>query len=376
MRQGRIRLGSISGIAITLHYSWFVIAALLTMSLAGQLTAVNDTWPAALIWGLAAVTAVAFFAAILLHELSHAVVARARGTPVPSITLFALGGVAQMGREPDSARSEFLIAIAGPIASVVLGLSALQLAAALGWTFDATPRSPGLAMLVWFGFINLTLALFNLIPGFPLDGGRVLRAAIWGWTGDHVRGTRIAAGIGQIFAVGLIVVGILSMFRGAGLGGLWLALIGMFLSGAARAEMMQTTMMHNLRGVRVGDIMSRDCPTIDRGQPVADIADTVLRTGMRCFFIMDRDRVAGLLTLRDLRAVPRDRWLDTSAADVMQPVERLHHVDADAPVAHALAEIGRRDVNQLPVLDHGRLEGIISRDQILRLLSARAELST
>lgn len=374
MLRGQIRLGRIFGIEIGLHFSWFIIAALLTMSLAGHLYAVNQQWPQALIWTAAGIAALAFFAAILLHELSHAAVARARGVPVPSITLFAFGGIASLSRDTTDPRTEFWMALAGPAASVVIGITALALASLLGWNRETTPGAPGMVMLVWFGFINLTLAAFNMIPGFPLDGGRVLRAIVWWRTGNQMRATRVAATLGQAVAFGFIIVGLFSFFRGAGFGGLWLAFIGLFLSDAARTAAFQTTLIESLRGVRVGDVMSHDCATIGRGTAVAEVAEEVLRTGRRCFFVVDEGRVAGMVTPHELRAVPRDRWDVTPVAEAMQPVERLHQVDADAPVTQALDAIGREDVNQLPVLEHGQLRGVISRDQILRLVSARAEL--
>jgi Zn-dependent protease len=375
MVRGQLRLGRIFGIEIGLHFSWFIIAALLTMSLAGHLYAVNRAWPTGLVWTAAAVTALAFFAAILLHELSHAAVARARGVDVPSITLFALGGIAHMKRDTADAKTEFWMGLAGPFTSVVIGVGALGLASLLGWNFQATPDTPGIVMLVWFGFINIMLAAFNMIPGFPLDGGRVLRAILWWRSGNQIRATRIAATLGQIVAVGFIMIGFLSFFFGAGFGGLWLAFIGLFLLHAARSAVLETTVMEGLRGVRVGDVMSRDCTTVERGTAISDVAEEVLRTGRRCFFVVDDGRVAGMVTPQELRAVPRDRWDATPAVEAMKPVERLHRVDAGAPVTQALDAIAQEDVNQLPVLEHGRIRGVISRDQILRLVAARAELS-
>ncbi len=375
MLPGQVRLGRILGIDIGLHFSWFIIAALLTMSLAGHLYAVNPAWPRGLVWTAAGLTALAFFAAIVLHELSHAAVARARGVPVRSITLFALGGVAQMKRDVADAATEFWMGLAGPVASVVIGAAALGLASALGWNFDATPQTPGMVMLVWFGFINITLAAFNMIPGFPLDGGRVLRAFVWWRTGNQVRATRVAAVLGQIVAVGFITIGFLSFAFAGNFSGIWLAFIGLFLIGAARSAVLETTLMEGLRGVRVGDVMSRDCVTVDRGTAVADVAEQVLRTGKRCFLVTDAGHVTGMLTPQDLRAVPRDRWNATQAAEAMKPIGRLHQIGAGEPVAKALDAIVQEDVNQLPVLEEGQIRGVISRDHILRLIAARAELS-
>jgi Zn-dependent protease len=373
--RGQIRIARIAGIDIRLHYSWFLIAGLITVSLAGQLYLVNAGWGPGLIWSVAIVTALAFFAALLAHELSHAAVARARGIPVPSITLFALGGLAHMGRDAADPRTEFWMGLAGPAASLVIGLAALGLARGLGWELDATPSNAGMVMLVWFGGVNILLALFNMVPGFPLDGGRVLRAIIWWATNDRVRATRIAGALGQVVAVGLIIIGLLTFFRGAGFGGLWLAFIGMFLFQAARSSTAEVEIAEALKGVRVGDVMARDCALIERGRPVQDVANELLRTGRRCFFVMDDGRVAGMVTPGEIRSLDRDRWTGTPAGQIMRPVERLHRISADAPVTEALEVLGREDVNQLPVLEEGRLRGTISRDQIVRLISARSELT-
>jgi Zn-dependent protease len=375
MLPGQVRLGRIFGIEIGLHFSWFIIAALLTMSLAGHLYAVNSAWSRGLIWTAAGLTALAFFAAIVLHELSHAAVARARGVPVSSITLFALGGVAQMKRDIADAATEFWMGLAGPFASVVIGVAALALASALGWHFNAMPDTPGMVMLVWFGFINITLAAFNMIPGFPLDGGRVLRAILWWRSGNQARATHVAAVLGQIVAVGFIMIGFLSFGFAGNFSGIWLAFIGLFLIDAARSAVLETRVREGLRGVHVGDVMSRDCVTVDRGTAVSDVAEQVLRTGRRCFFVTDDGRVAGMVTPQELRSVPRDQWTATPAAEVMKPVERLHLIDAGEPVTKALDAIVQDNVNQLPVLEQGRVRGVISRDQILRLVAARAELS-
>jgi Zn-dependent protease len=208
------------------------------------------------------VTAPLFFAALAAHELSHAMVAKAQGLPVRSITLFALGGVACIEKEAMNPKTEFWMGIVGPIASAIIGVVCLGLAWALGWTAMETPTTPLLAMQVWLGYINIILALFNMIPGFPLDGGRVLRAIVWWVTANSARATRIAAGVGQAIALIFMMWGILRFFGGAGLGGLWLAFIGWFLLEAAGASVAQVEAAEGLRGVRVSDVMMRDCPTV------------------------------------------------------------------------------------------------------------------
>src|SRR5689334_1800471 len=227
--KAQIKLGRVFGVEIGLHYSWFIIAVLITLSLAQQFQLTNPAWSVTLRWGLGLITAVLFFAAIIAHELSHALVARRRGLPVRSITLFALGGVAQLEKEAEDALTEFLVSIVGPIASAVIGFVCLLLAWALGWTRMAEPTTPLAAMLVWLGYINIGLAIFNLLPGFPMDGGRVLRTAVWWRTGNMQRATRVASLTGQFVAIAFIIFGILRFFGGAGFSGLWTAFIGWFL---------------------------------------------------------------------------------------------------------------------------------------------------
>jgi len=205
--KAQIKLFRIWGIQIGLHYSWLLIALLVTLSLAGQFQATNPQWGANVVWVIAILTALLFFAAIVLHELSHAAIAKARGLPVKSITLFALGGVAQIEKEASDPKTEFWMGIVGPITSALIGGICLALAVLIGWDPTARHQSPQLAMLVWLGIINIALAVFNMVPGFPLDGGRVLRAIVWWITGNAERATRIAATTGQAIAFVFIIVG-------------------------------------------------------------------------------------------------------------------------------------------------------------------------
>jgi Zn-dependent protease/CBS domain-containing protein len=374
--EAQIKLGRIFGVQLGLHYSWLLIALLITLSLAGHFSATNAHWGSVSIWILAIATSLLFFASIVVHELSHAAVAKARGLPVRSITLFALGGVAQIEKESADPKTEFWMGIVGPITSAVIGVVCLALAWALGWSAGATPGTPLLAMAVWLGYINITLAAFNMIPGFPLDGGRVLRAIIWWNTKDPSRATRIAARVGQLIAFGFIMSGFFRFFTGAGLGGLWLAFIGWFLLVAARESQTRVRVAEDLRGIRVGDIMTRECPTVDRHFNLQSFADDyLLRTGRSCFFVVENGHIAGLVTPHEVKEVARNRWPYTTVGDIMRPLDKLHAVDPDTPVADALESMGRDDINQLPVVSDHRLEGVISRSHVLRLLQARAELN-
>jgi len=373
--QAQIKLGRIFGIQIGLQYSWLIIALLVTLSLAGQFEAENPQWGGAAIWATAIVTSLLFFFAIVLHELSHAAVAKRRGLPVRSITLFALGGMAQMEKEPGDAKTEFWMAIVGPIASAIIGALCLLLAWALGSAPTGTPTTPAVAMLMWLGAINIGLAIFNMIPGYPLDGGRVLRAIIWWSTGDAARSTRIASSVGQFVGFGFMVFGILRFVGGAGFGGLWIAFIGWFLFKAARGSYQQLAVAQGLRGLRAVDVMSNDCPVVssrDNLQTLVD--DHVARTGKRWFIVEDQGSIVGLITPAEIKAVPRNRWPYTIVDDVMRPLAQLHTVAPETSAAEALETMLRDGVNQLPVVLGGHLEGMVSRGHILQVLQTRAEL--
>lgn len=373
--ESQIKLGKIFGIQIGLHFSWILIAGLITFSLAAHFRDVNADWGAGVVWTAAVVTGLLFFAGIVAHELSHALVARSRGLPVRSISLFALGGVAQIEQEPEDAKTEFWMAIAGPLMSVVIGVGCLAMAFALGWSPEREPGTPVLAVLVWLGFINIGLAIFNLIPGFPLDGGRVLRAVVWWATGNARRATRVATTVGQIVALGFILYGLYSFFTGGGFNSLWLAFIGWFLMNSARTTYARQELTESLRGVTVGDLMARECATMEPYTNLQTLVDEhLLRNGGRCFLVMENGEVGGVVTLDEVKRVSRNRWPYTTVSDVMVPVEHLHAVSPETPVTEALELIGREDVSQLPVVSGGHLAGIISRERVLRFLATRAEL--
>ncbi len=371
-----IRLGRVGGIPVGLHYSWFIIAALITLSLSAHFRLTQPDWSRLTIWTTSLLTAVLFFVSLLAHELSHAFVARSRGLPVRSITLFALGGIAQIEKEANSARTEFLVAIVGPISSLVIGFVCLVIALSMGWSVEHGMGSLVAAVLGWLGSINVMLALFNMIPGYPLDGGRVLRSILWGVYKDGDRATRAAARTGQVVAVIFIGWGLVQFFGGAGISGLWLAFIGWFLLTAAQSSYAQVNLAEALRGVNVSDVMAHDCVTVNASATVQSLVDDVLlRTGRRCMVVERDGRVLGLLTPHEVKTVDRDRWREVSAADVMRPLDTLRTVTPDTPATEVLLTMARDDLNQLPVILNGRLEGIVSRGNILQLLRSRVELN-
>lgn len=374
--QAHIKLGRILGVQIGLHYSWFIIATLITFSLAARFRATNPDWSGATVWGASLIAASSFFAAVLVHELAHAAVARARGVPVKSITLFALGGVAQIEKDTGDAKTEFWMGLAGPATSALIGAVLLALAGAAGWQPGTAPAEPVPAVLMWLGYINLVLAAFNLIPGFPLDGGRVLRALLWWRTRDRTGATRIAARVGTVVAFAFIFYGVWQAFMGAGFGGLWLALIGWFLLDASQSSYAQAAAGELLRDLHVRDLMTQECGMVDRSVSVQQFVDDyVLPTGRRCFFVQEGGRLAGLVTPHEVKAVDRRRWPELTVADVMRPLGDVRFLDPEAPASEALEVLARENVNQVPVVEDGRVQGSVSRGHVLDVLRTRAELS-
>jgi len=371
----QIKLGRIAGISIGLHYSWFIIAFLITLSLIGHFHAIMPQWSNAVVWSAAIVTAVLFFVALLLHELAHSLLAKAKGLRVRSITLFALGGVSQIEQEAPDAKTEFWIAIAGPLSSLAIGIICLLLARLSGWRTGAEAETPVAAVLLWLGYINFMLAVFNMIPGYPLDGGRVLRAVIWWINHNAVRATELAARVGQIIAFIFIFLGLYRFFVGKNLGGLWLAFIGWFLLDASRSSSTQVELMEGLRGRKVADIMDRDCPTVESHLSLQDfVHEYLLRSGRRCFVVVQDNRLVGIVTPNEVKHIDPERWPQTSVQSVMRPVAELRTVTPETPVIQALELMSREDLNQLPVVSGGQLQGVFSRSSIMGFLRNRAEL--
>lgn len=368
--EATIKLGRVWGIPIGLHSSWFLIFALVTWSLAaGYLPIEYPSLPSVSLWLMGAVTSILFFASVLLHELGHTYLALRNKIPVRGITLFLFGGVAQITRDPDNAGAEFRIAIAGPATSLLLGIFFGGV-----WLFSET--FPYLAApSLWLARINLSLALFNLIPGFPLDGGRVLRALVWQATGSFHRATQIATFAGQLVAFGFIGIGVLVLLEGNLFNGLWLIFIGWFLQNAAASSYAQSSIQKTMRSVKVGQIMQRDCSWVPGSTPLQRLVeDEILATGRRCFLVADDGRLLGVLTLRDIASVPRDEWDRIPAEKAMVPWERLRKVDSNTELLTALQTMDDANVAQLPVVEGDRILGMLSREQIIAYLRTRAEL--
>lgn len=365
-----IRFGRILGIPFGVNYSWFIIFILITLSLTTQFTHLHPEWTLIEHLTVGIATSLLFFLSVLLHELGHSIVALKYNIPVKSITLFVFGGVAQISKEPEKPMHEFNIAIAGPIVSGVLGLifyfvmlltkNVLEGVSSLG---------------EWLGRINLLLAAFNLIPGFPLDGGRILRAVAWKVTNSYERATTIAAGSGQFFAYAFIAYGVFQALTGNFFGGLWIGFIGWFLLNAAQTSTLQLQFRSALKGITAGDVMMQDCTRLAGNTSVAELVEQyMLKTGIRCSMVVDGERFRGLVTLHEIKQVPREQWAVTSLQAIMLPEERLSEVTPETPIDLVLQRMNDENISQIPVVKDGKLVGLIGRDRLLALLQTHLEL--
>ena len=371
MNRSSISLGRIFGIPIGVDYSWFLIFALLTWSLATSYFPAEFTnWPVAEYWIVGAVTVILMFGSVLLHELGHSIVALRYKIPVRSITLFIFGGVAQIGAEPPSALAEFWIAIAGPVTSFALALFFGLLQSIVG------SLAPLLAIAKYLAYINGALGLFNLIPGFPLDGGRVFRAILWGTTHSLRRATLIAANVGRFIAYIFIFFGVWQVFMGNLGNGLWIAFIGWFLESAASSQIHQQTIHDLLAGHHVADAMRRDYISILPDTTLEELINRhILGSGQRSLVVKQDERVVGLLTLHNVKAIPSSAWSTTTANQVMIPVATMKWVRPEAELSDALGEMDRDGVNQLPVMSGDQILGMLGRDDVISFLRTLSQFS-
>jgi Zn-dependent protease/CBS domain-containing protein len=380
-----ISLGSLFGVRILLHWSLLIIFGLIVFNLGvGVFPRWHPEWSAGLNWLVATSAAVLFFASILIHELSHAVAGRAQGIPVRKITLFLFGGMAHAEGGPRSPKAEFVMAIVGPLTSAVIGIVSLVAGFALaGSAFDpglletnagffAALRQVGPVptLLLWLGPINIVLAIFNMIPGFPLDGGRVLRAILWSATRDLNKATRWAAGVGQAVGVALMVFGVMNLFSGVLTQGIWLILLGWFLSNAARASSFHTRASSALETVPVSRVMRTNLTSVDPDMSVEAFVRDRLMTGDETAFPVERAaRVLGIVSEEDVRRLPSSRWTNETVRDIMKPLEGLTTLSPQAPASEALEKLMREDVAQLPIVEQDHLFGVVRRQDLMRWLS-------
>ncbi len=367
-----IRVGRILGIPIYVDFSWVLIFAAFCFILSQQFKLDHKEWTSAESWGVGIATSLLFFTSVVLHELSHSAVAQAYKIKVLSITLFIFGGLARISREPTKAIQEFNIALAGPVASAVLG----------GFFYLVSLFFPGNAMisapLQYLSWANLVLAVFNMLPGFPLDGGRIFRAIVWGATKDFSKATRVAGASGKLIAYALIAYGLGSLFT-KNYDNIWFVLIGLYLLNAAQMSVAQVTIRETLAGLHAADVMSLEVPTIPANMSLEEYSNEVLRTGRRVHIVTMGDRLAGLMNVAALNQVPRDEWNMNSVQAVMVPRDKIIWAAPEEPLLRLLERLMAADINQMPVVSYGEdgsahIVGIVSRDAILRVLQTRSEL--
>jgi len=368
-----LKIGRVLGIPIYIHSTWLFIFALITYSLAVRFTQEHPQWTTTQHWTVGVLTSLLFFGSVIFHELSHSVVAKHYKIPVVSITLFIFGGVARIGREPSRAIEEFNIAIAGPLASGFL--TAVFFVLTLLFPYSQMMG----ALATWLWETNLGLAVFNLLPGFPLDGGRIFRALVWGVSKDFTKATRVAGASGKLVAYAMILLGAWGAFNGHVTQGLWIAFIGWFLLTAAQESVAQITLRQTLTGLRAADVMSHEIPTVARDISLEEYGAEVLRTGRRCHLVLTDDRLAGMMNVHTLNSVPRDEWPHTSVQAVMVPREKILWASPDEPLLGLLERLLASDVKQMPVVGNSanggaHIIGMITRDSILRVVQTRAEL--
>jgi Zn-dependent protease/predicted transcriptional regulator len=369
----RITLFRLLGFEVKLDLSWFLLAALITWSLARSLFPVSvPDQPGAVYWAMGFVGALGLFASVVLHEFSHSLVARRLGLPMKGITLFIFGGVAEMSEEPASARTEFLMAIAGPLASI--GLAAVLLGLAVLLEFVRAP-APIVGVLGYLWPINLVLAAFNLVPAFPLDGGRVLRALLWATTRNLRRATRIASMTGSVFGFALAAVGVVFLFRGDLVTGIWGMLLGSFVHNAAQRSYRQLVARQALHGTPVSRFMREDPITAPYYISVEQLVEEIIyRHHHRLYPVMQDETLVGCITTKDVKELPRDEWSQHTVKSRSHPCTAENTIDPDVDAADALSQMGRTGNSRLMVVRGERLVGIVTLRDLVQFLYLKADL--
>jgi Zn-dependent protease/CBS domain-containing protein len=364
----RWQLFRLFGIPVSIDASWLIILALLTWTLSELFASEISGLPIAGYWLMGLIATLAFFACVLLHKMGHALVSRATGSPIRGITLFLFGGVAEMEGEPKSALNEFLMAIAGPVVSAVLA-ACFWLLSGFGW-----PREVELVLL-YLAQINLLVLLFNLVPAFPLDGGRVFRSALWGATGDIRRATRWASYCGQGFAWILIGLGVLNLIDRHFAQGIWLGLIGLFLNTAARGSYQQVLIQQTLGNELVARFMHSDPVVVREGLNLREwVEEYVYRHHCTSFPVVARGKLVGAIGTRDLTDFPREEWPEHTVEEVMRRDLEAITVRSDSPAIDALKKMQNSGADRLLVVDHEQLIGVVSAEDLLGYLSLKLTL--
>ncbi len=373
MYRSGIPIGRVFGISLRLNYSWFIIFILVTWTLVvGYFPETFPDWNLLTSIIAGAITSLLFFGSVLAHELMHSIVSQKQGIPVQSITLFIFGGVSQISAEPKKPQHEFRMAMAGPVTSLVIGIISLAV-----WFWWKNAPEMISAITFWLGWINIFLAAFNLIPGFPLDGGRVLRSLLWWRSGNLKKATRTASNIGKGVGYLFIAVGVFFVFTGNWVNGIWMALIGWFLQSAAEGSYRQLVIRELLTGHKAQEIMIRDCFAIPPEMTVDQLVDDkVLGQGIRCFPVVKDDKVLGLVTLHSIRTIPRERWPRTYVRDAMVPFNSLKTVFPDTDLTLVMKIMSEENTNQVPVIMDGSIIGMVTREGLLSFINIRSELNS
>ncbi|WP_138381143.1 site-2 protease family protein [Luteithermobacter gelatinilyticus] len=369
----KIALFSLLGFKVNLDISWLFLAVLVVWSLAtGYFPYQVPGLDASTYWSMAIIGAAGLFFSIVFHEFSHSLVARHYGLPISGITLFIFGGVAEMEEEPENPKVEFLMAAAGPLASFFL--------AALFWLtarfLESQSFGIGVAAVAsYLALINAIVAVFNLIPGFPLDGGRMLRAVLWYWKDDLRWGTRIATGVGDAFGLVLIILGVISIFTGNFIGGMWWFLIGLFLRGAAAASYNQLQVRRLLQGEPIARFMTRNVVVAPPHISLHElIEDYIYAYHYDMFPVVEQDRLIGYVTARDLKETPRELWGHTTVRAISRPLDDGTTIEAQEDALKALAQMRKTGNSRLLVTDRGRLVGIVVLKDLLEFLTLKIDL--
>ncbi len=369
----RYNLFTFAGFPIRIDASWFIIAVFITWSLAaGVFPRFFPGLSTFAYWMMGIAGALGLFAAIVVHELSHAITARHFGLPMSGITLFVFGGVSEMTDEPPNAKAEFWVAVAGPIASVIIaaGCYGLYVAGKAGGV--ATSVVGVIAYLAW---INAILVVFNVIPAFPLDGGRVLRAILWAWKKNIKWATKVASSVGSGFGIAMIVIGFLAVIRGAFIGGLWWVLIGLFLRSAARQSYQQLLVRQALEGEPIRRFMHNEVTAVSPDISVSTLVEEyVYRRHYKLYPVVDQEDLIGCVSTRDIQNVPREDWGNTTVRNILQPCTPENTVEPDENAANALTKMNREGRSRLLVAEGSHLAGILTLKDLLRFISVKSEL--
>jgi len=372
MFRSSIKLFKVFGIEIRLDYSWFIIFALFAYYFGFDyfprvLSGLNE----GLLALITIITVILFFTSVLIHEMSHSLVARRRGTSVKRITLFIFGGMAEIEKEPETPYSEFVMAIAGPTASFVMGIIFGVI-----WilTVNIAPiREP----VKYLAIINIVLGVFNMLPGYPLDGGRVLRSIVWRVTGNLERSTFIASTVGRVIGFMIIAVGVFFILTGNFLNGVWLAFIGWFLQSSAQRGYRQLIFETSIKGIKVGDVMNENIVNVTKDMTIQDLVDDYfMKYRFGRFPVIEDEktqRFIGVISLHDIKGVSKEEWAEVKIGDIVKTVSEIEKVNMSMEISDAIKKMGKNNLGHLVIMSGGRLRGIITKSDVMRFIKIRSE---